>query len=98
MLAAVLAFSAGTFICVASSDLLPELHFHRHDRVKLSIALAAGIALAWLIGLFEPHGHDFPEAHDETTGRPAVDSPMVVGLTRIIHEQSGETIFMNNPG
>jgi zinc and cadmium transporter len=40
-----LAFSAGTFLCIALSDLLPELQFHSHDRLKLSIALLAGIAL-----------------------------------------------------
>src|SRR4051812_9024188 len=36
-----LAFCAGTFLCIASSDLLPELQFHSHDRFKLSIALMA---------------------------------------------------------
>jgi zinc and cadmium transporter len=40
-----LAFSAGTFLCIALSDLLPELQFHSHDRLKLSIALLAGIFL-----------------------------------------------------
>jgi zinc and cadmium transporter len=48
-----LAFCAGTFLCIASSDLLPELQFHSHDRLKLSIALLAGIALAVLIGKTE---------------------------------------------
>lgn len=47
-----LAFSAGTFLCIALSDLLPELQFHKHDRWKLSAALLAGLglmalALAW---------------------------------------------------
>jgi zinc and cadmium transporter len=41
-----LAFSAGTFLCIASSDLLPELQFHRHDRVKLSAALLLGLSVA----------------------------------------------------
>ncbi len=40
-----LAFSAGTFLCIALSDLLPELQFHSHDRLKLSIALIAGFCL-----------------------------------------------------
>lgn len=40
-----LAFSAGTFLCIALSDLLPELQFHAHDRWKLSAALLAGFAL-----------------------------------------------------
>ena len=38
-----LAFSAGTFLCIALSDLLPELQFHAHDRWKLSAALLAGV-------------------------------------------------------
>jgi zinc and cadmium transporter len=50
-----LAFSAGTFLCIAMSDLLPELQFHQHDRVKLSGALLLGLALAWSLGLVE-HG------------------------------------------
>ena len=53
-----LAFCAGTFLCIACADLLPELQFHRHDRVKLSLALLAGIGVAVLIGLFGASGHD----------------------------------------
>ena len=41
-----LAFCAGTFLCIACADLLPELQFHSHDRFKLSLALLAGI-LFW---------------------------------------------------
>ena len=41
-----LAFSAGTFLCIALSDLLPELQFHDHDRVKLSAGLLLGVAFA----------------------------------------------------
>jgi zinc and cadmium transporter len=48
-----LAFCAGSFLCIASSDLLPELQFHSHDRFKLSLALLAGIAVAIIIGQFE---------------------------------------------
>ena len=48
-----LAFCAGTFLCIACADLLPELQFHSHDRLKLSVALAAGLAVAVLIGQFE---------------------------------------------
>jgi zinc and cadmium transporter len=52
--AAALAFSAGTFLCVALSDLLPELQFHAHDRAKLSLALLLGFALMILTALAEP--------------------------------------------
>jgi zinc and cadmium transporter len=48
-----LAFCAGTFLCIACSDLLPELQFHSHDRFKLSLALMAGLAIAVLIGQIE---------------------------------------------
>ena len=34
-----LGFAAGAFVCIATSDLLPELQFHRHDRAALSAAL-----------------------------------------------------------
>jgi zinc and cadmium transporter len=43
--AVALSFSAGTFLCIALSDLLPELQFHSHDRFKLSLALLAGLGL-----------------------------------------------------
>ncbi len=57
LLGVALAFAAGAFICIATSDLLPELQFHTHDRFKLSIALLLGIALAWGIMLLEGLGH-----------------------------------------
>jgi zinc and cadmium transporter len=59
-----LAFSAGLFLCISLSDLLPEMEFHSHNRVQLSTALIAGIGLAYLIGLIEPehaHSHEAKE-------------------------------------
>jgi zinc and cadmium transporter len=53
LLGGALAFCAGTFLCIASSDLLPELQFHSHDRFKLSIALIVGLAVAIIIKQFE---------------------------------------------
>src|SRR5262249_17387896 len=38
-----LAFSAGTFLFIALSDLLPEVQFHRHDRIPLFLLLVAGV-------------------------------------------------------
>jgi zinc and cadmium transporter len=61
LLGGALAFCAGNFLCIACSDLLPELQFHSHDRFKLSVALIAGLAVAVLIGRFETSGH---EHHD----------------------------------
>ena len=46
-----LAFSAGTFLAIALTDLLPELHFHAHDRHKLSFALLFGLLVMWLTSL-----------------------------------------------
>lgn len=48
-----LAFSAGSFIYLACSDLIPELHHdHRHDRMSLLTQVAAfgvGIGIVWLL-------------------------------------------------
>ena len=48
-----LAFAVGAFVCISLSDLLPEIHFHRHDRGKLLGALAVGIGLAYALYLVE---------------------------------------------
>ena len=56
-----LAFAAGAFLCIATSDLLPELQFHSHDRGKLSFALLLGVGLAYAIVFFESQGHDHLE-------------------------------------
>ncbi|TWT87729.1 zinc transporter ZupT [Pseudobythopirellula maris] len=52
-----LAFSAGVFLCIAMSDLLPELQFHHHDRFKLSLALLLGLGAAEVASRFETHEH-----------------------------------------
>jgi zinc and cadmium transporter len=56
-LGVVLAFAAGTFLSIATSDLLPELQFHAHDRGKLSVALLAGVGVSALIANIETTGH-----------------------------------------
>jgi zinc and cadmium transporter len=53
VLGCALAFCAGSFLCIASADLLPELQFHSHDRFKLSATLLAGLAVAIIIKQFE---------------------------------------------
>lgn len=55
-----LAISAGFFICIALADLLPEVAFHDHDRVKLTIALLMGVFIA--IGIENLPGHS--HSHD----------------------------------
>jgi len=57
-----LAFSAGTFLAVALTDLLPELQFHHHDRHKLSAALLVGLLVMWATSLL---GHPAGHRHDE---------------------------------
>jgi zinc and cadmium transporter len=69
-----LAFCAGTFLCIACADLLPELQFHSHDRFKLSLALLAGLALALLLGHFGHADHDDLH-HRKMPASPMVDQP-----------------------
>lgn len=71
VLAPALAFSAGLFLCIAMSDLLPELQFHSHDRLQLSAALLAGLGLAWAVAALEAHSH----AHENHIHPPASASP-----------------------
>lgn len=70
MLGSALAFSAGTFLCISCSDLLPELQFHSHDRLGLSLALLGGLAVAFAILFAEAegsgHGH---AAHSRSSVR-----------------------------
>lgn len=59
-----LAFSAGTFLAIALTDLLPELHFHTHDRHKLSAAFLAGLIVMWLTSLLGHPSGDEHEGHE----------------------------------
>jgi zinc and cadmium transporter len=59
LLGGALGFAAGAFLCIALADLLPEVQFHRHDRLKLSAALLLGVALAYGVTFLEAGGfHD----------------------------------------
>jgi zinc and cadmium transporter len=73
LLGGALAFCAGNFLCIACSDLLPELQFHSHDRFQLSVALLAGLAVAILIGRFETTGHE--NHHLEPVAPPTHQTP-----------------------
>ncbi len=48
-----LTFAAGAFLCISLSDLLPEIHFHRHDRGKLTASFLIGIGLAYALHFVE---------------------------------------------
>jgi zinc and cadmium transporter len=65
-----LAVSAGVFVCIALSDLLPEMEFHSHNRVGLTAALLAGVAIAWAIRFLEP-AHAHTHRHTEASHRHA---------------------------
>jgi len=71
-LAYALAFAAGTFLCIALSDLLPELQFHAHDRGKLSLALLLGLALAYGVCQLEEVVHPHPPADSAVVGAAVV--------------------------
>lgn len=57
VLGVALAFSAGIFLCISLGDLLPEVHFHSHDRLALSAMLLLGVAIAFAIELMPGHSH-----------------------------------------
>ena len=58
-----LAFATGAFLCIALSDLLPEIHFHSHDRGKLILALLVGIGLAYALFFIESSAMHGEEGH-----------------------------------
>ncbi|MEL7499088.1 MAG: ZIP family metal transporter [Planctomycetota bacterium] len=71
VLGVALAFSAGIFLCISLGDLLPEVHFHSHDRVKLSIMLIFGVLIAFLL--------EFIPGHDHSGGKPTPDNIEATG-------------------
>ena len=44
-----LAFTAGAFLCISLGDLLPEVHLHSHDRIKLMLSFLTGVGLIYLL-------------------------------------------------
>jgi zinc and cadmium transporter len=51
-----LAASAGTFLHLAFSDILPDLHRRGGSKLKLSASLLAGVAAMWALRLVN-HSH-----------------------------------------
>ena len=76
-----IAFAAGMLLCIALSDLLPELQFHR-DRVLLTVSLLVGLAISWSVTLVHSHDHDHDHGgnhdhgHEEAT---ATTTGMITG-------------------
>ncbi|MGB0766082.1 MAG: ZIP family metal transporter [Phycisphaeraceae bacterium] len=79
-----LAFTAGVFLCIALSDVLPELHFHQHDKVTLTAALVLGLAIAYAIAHFEMKHHDHGHgASPDQTPAPQVTQRTPAGSSGI---------------
>ncbi len=64
-----LAWSAGMFLCIASSELLPELPFAGSARVPLWGALAAGLVLS-IVPLWWEHRAEHSHEHPSAFSRP----------------------------
>ena len=93
LLGRALGFAAGVFLCIATSDLLPEVQFHAHDRIKLSIALLLGIALAWGVEMLG-HSHQENGLHENHVGdKPRTGTPSL-GRRPLLHF---ETALGTNP-
>lgn len=60
-----MALAAGAFVCVALADLMPEVQFHSHHRVKLTAALLAGVGVAAAIGVLEGANHGHGHGHGQ---------------------------------
>ena len=73
-----LAFSAGAFLCIALTDLIPEVLNHQHDRVKLSLILLLGSVLAIGIELLPGHNHgrhrNFSQPIPAANSAPAINN------------------------
>lgn len=65
-----LAFSAGAFLCIALTDLIPEALNHQHDRWKLSSILVFGAILAVGIELLPGHNHRNHQNSPQPTSTP----------------------------
>lgn len=81
-----LAFTAGVFLCIALSDVLPELHFHSHDKGTLTLSLMVGLAIAFGIAHFEMKHHDHSHGHGEPKG------PLGPAPTHVPHDHDGDGI------
>ena len=61
----------GSEMCIRDS-LLPEVHFHAHDRLKLSTMLLLGVAIAFGIEYLPGHSHETPDKGEV----PVVEAPV----------------------
>ncbi len=51
-----LALGSGALVCISLSDLLPEIHFHQHDRIRLTMSFIVGLIVAYGLRYIEGGG------------------------------------------
>lgn len=88
-----LAFSAGIFLCISLGDLLPEVHFHSHDRIKLSSMLFIGVAIAFLIESM--HNHQGVEAATAKIVNPTDVDADSVGEAKLLKSNVEYLVDLN---
>ena len=54
LLPAGLVFAADAFVCIVLGDLLPEVQFHSHDRLRLTLLFLVGVTIAFALVWLEP--------------------------------------------
>ena len=75
VLGVALAFSAGVFLCISLGDLLPEVHFHAHDRLQLSMMLLLGVVIAMGIEMLPGHRHQPADKTPDVQTPPSIVQP-----------------------
>ena len=75
-------------MCISLNDLLPEIHFHGHDRILLTVSLLAGVSLAYGLHLLEhpaePRAGSLTRASGRTTeGHRHIERPGLTPARRV---------------
>lgn len=99
VIALALAFSAGALLCIALADLLPEIQFHDHDRIALSILLLGGVTVAYIAARIEHAGHDHSShdhgGHVHHNAADATKSTPDLDQTRAGHDHHSDTLHQH---
>jgi zinc and cadmium transporter len=90
--------AAGVFLCIALADILPELRFHSHDRLKLSLALLLGVLLAYAVSQLEPsHSHHPPHKHVSIPLEPSSAEQTDIGAAGLAHATAATPLRVTAP-
>lgn len=95
-----LAFCAGTFLCIACMGLLPELQFHTHDRIMLTLALLAGVGVAVVIaryGHIDHEHHSAPATHGHSSAPPEPNGEAEKGRVSIALARREQSVRLRIP-